>query len=120
MVSHHQRDPVTSQAVSQQLGELAVPVRDVDPLVGLLLGAQLSDAVTEDHEALVDIVGLLEGLPLTFGLLGHLAPGEVHEVDLAVSGDEDSLDTNHQTMSRSHLLRYSPHWKPSPRCGCGR
>ena len=44
--THHQCDPVTSQTVGQQLGELAVPVGDVDCLVVLLLRTQLGDAVT--------------------------------------------------------------------------
>ena len=44
--TYHQCDAVTSQTVGQELGELAVPVRDVDGLVLLLLGTQLGDAVT--------------------------------------------------------------------------
>lgn len=44
--TYHQCDAVTGQTVSQQLGELAVPVRDVDGLVVLLLRAQLGNAVT--------------------------------------------------------------------------
>jgi hypothetical protein len=30
---------------------------------------------TKDHETLVDVVGLLQGLPLAARLLGHLATG---------------------------------------------
>ena len=37
------------------------------------------------HQALVDVVGLLQGLALALRLLGHLTAGEVDEVDLPVS-----------------------------------
>ena len=37
------------------------------------------------HQALVDVVGLLQGLALALCLLGHLTAGEVDEVDLPVS-----------------------------------
>jgi hypothetical protein len=40
---------------------------------------------TEDHETLVDVVGLLQGLALAARLLGHLAAGQVNKVDFAVS-----------------------------------
>ena len=60
--------------------------------VCLLLRAQLGDAVSQDHEALVDVIGLLQCLALTLGLLGHLAPSQVHEVDLAMPGDVHSLN----------------------------
>ena len=46
------------------------------------------------NEALVDVVGLLQRLALALGLLSHLAPGQVHEVDLAMSGDVHSLQHN--------------------------
>ncbi len=47
---------------------------------------------TKDHEALVDVVGLLQGLPLAPRLLGHLTARQVHKVDLPVSCDVDTLD----------------------------
>ena len=56
-------------------------------LVALLLTAELGDAVAEDHEALVDVIGLLQGLALAPGLLGHLGSGQIDKVDLAVAGD---------------------------------
>ena len=37
------------------------------------------------HQALVDVVRLLQGLALALRLLGHLTAGEVDEVDLPVS-----------------------------------
>ena len=36
------------------------------------------------HQALVDVVRLLQGLALALCLLGHLTAGEVDEVDLPV------------------------------------
>jgi hypothetical protein len=39
---------------------------------------------TEDHETLVDVVGLLQGFPLAARLLGHLAARQVNKVDLPV------------------------------------
>ena len=56
-------------------------------LVALLLTAELGDAVAEDHEALVDVIGLLQGFALAPGLLGHLGSGQIDKVDLAVAGD---------------------------------
>jgi hypothetical protein len=41
---------------------------------------------TQNHETLVDVVGLLQGLPLAARLLGHLAAGQVNKVDLPVPG----------------------------------
>ena len=38
------------------------------------------------HEALVDVVCLLQGFPLALCLLCHLAAGKVDKVDLAVPG----------------------------------
>ena len=37
------------------------------------------------HQALVDVVRLLQGLAFALRLLGHLTAGEVDEVDLPVS-----------------------------------
>ena len=37
------------------------------------------------HQALVDVVGLLQGLALALRLLGHLSAGEVDEVDFPMS-----------------------------------
>ena len=96
LVSHHESNSVARQTVGQELGELAVPVWDVDALVCLLLGAQLGDAVAEDHQTLVDVVRLLQRLAFTLGLLGHLTASKVHEIDLAMSGDVDTLATGNK------------------------
>ncbi len=110
---HHQRDSVSSQAVGQQLCQLAVPVWDVHAsrrrhrpgpgpgpgpggaaaaaAAAAALRAELRDAVPEHHEALVDVVGLLQRLPFAARLLGHLRPRQVHKVDLPVPGDVDAL-----------------------------
>lgn len=70
-----------------------------------LLRAELRDAVPEHHEALVDVVGLLQRLPLAPRLLGHLRPRQVHKVDLAVARDVDAL----AVLRRGLLLRVDVH-----------
>ena len=76
----------------------------VGTFVCFLLRAKLGDAVAQDHEALVDVVGLLQRLAFALGLLGHLTPGQVHKVDLAVPGDVHSLQYKVQ-LSRSDSLQ---------------
>lgn len=46
---------------------------------------------TENHEALVDVIGFFERLALAVSLLGHLAAGQVDEIDLAVPADVDAF-----------------------------
>ena len=44
------------------------------------------------HEALVDVVRLLQGFPLALRLLRHLAASEVDKVDLAMPGADRRIE----------------------------
>ncbi len=55
----HKGNAISCQTVGQQLREIAVPVGDVHATVVSLLRAQLSDAIAQDHQTLVDVVCLL-------------------------------------------------------------
>ncbi len=96
---------------------------------------------TEDHETLVDVVGLLQGLPLAARLLGHLTAGQVNKVDLAMSRYVHTLYNVHMytwrkiegqvkvliknwmfyfffsesSFCRYHLKKFSCYWKPLPK-----
>jgi hypothetical protein len=63
---------------------------------------------TEDHETLVDVVGLLQGLPLAARLLGHLAAGQVNKVDLPVPRYIHALHivSNVSTVSKFQEIFY--------------
>jgi len=82
----HQGYSIPRQAVGQEFGELAIPVRNVTR--SLLGVAQRGDAVTQNHEALVDVISFLQRFSLTHGLLGQLTASKVHKVDLSVLGEE--------------------------------
>ncbi len=57
---------------------------------------------TKDHETLVDVVGLLQGLPLAACLLRHLAAGQVNKVDLPVPRYVHAL---HNVSTFHHIPR---------------
>ena len=57
------------------------------------------------HQALVDVVRLLQGLALALRLLGHLTAGEVDEVDLPVSVQKKIISSTKycQQSESSHI-----------------
>ena len=110
---YHQSYAVARKTVGEELRQLAVPVGNVDSAVALLLRTELRDAVAEHHEALVDVVGLLERLALAARLFGHLGSGQVDEIDLAVSRDVDAL----VVLARRLLLRVNVHREDRVRPG---
>ena len=61
------------------------------------------------HEALVDVVCLLQGFPLALCLLCHLAAGKVDKVDLAVPGQLANCWWWFVEVIWWHRLRWS--WK---------
>ena len=89
--AYHQRYTVARQTVGKELSELAIPVGDVNAAVALLLRAELRDAVSEDHEALVNVVCLFESLALAARLLRHLGASQVDEIDLSMPRDVNAL-----------------------------
>ena len=52
----------------------------------LVVEAILEDLQVRSFEALVDVVGLLQGFAFALCLLGHLAASKVYKVDLAMPG----------------------------------
>lgn len=46
---------------------------------------------TQHHQALVDVVRLLQRFAFAVRLLCHLTAGQIHEIDLALFGDEHAI-----------------------------
>ncbi len=61
---------------------------------------------TQNHETLVDVVGLLQGLPLAARLLGHLAAGQVNKVDLPVPRYVHALNNVSTFQDIFHLIKW--------------
>ena len=55
--------------------------------------------LTENHQALVDIVRLLQCFSFTLSFLCHLTASKVHKVDLPVTGDVNTLNCENVTKT---------------------